>query len=128
MVAFTARGVSATELPDLNTEAVILTEDADGDGLRLELQRGLKYTEQDRRLGLDTYCLVTHTGATVYGGVRSYTLEGSSLTMRLEPIAYDTLGVPEEFTILLETDPATLEKVRLAMVSILGTEARTATS
>jgi hypothetical protein len=124
-IAFTARGVAAEVLPELESQVVVLAEDPDGDdGPRLEIQRGLPGTDtdQDRRLGQDTYCLSTQTGATVYGGVRSYAFEGSLLTMRLDRRAWNTLGVPEEFSIRLEADADTLAKVRAALLSILGPE------
>lgn len=120
MIAFTARGVASTNLPNLNSEVVVLAEEPDGDGPRLEISRSLTHTKQDRDLGQDTYCLSTQTGATVYGGVRSYVLDGSTLTMRLDSRARDVLGVPGEFSIRLEADAATIEGVRSALVSILG--------
>jgi hypothetical protein len=42
--------------------------------------------------------------------------------MRLVPDARDTLGVPGEFSIVLEADAATLETVRTALMSILAGE------
>ncbi len=66
MLAFTARGVAATNLPDLNAQVVVLAEDPNGErGPRLEISRALTYSKQDRELGQDTYCLSTQTGATV---------------------------------------------------------------
>ena len=120
MIAFTARGVSAAKLPLLNSQVVVLAEEPDGDGPRLEISRALTYTKQDRELGQDTYCLSTQTGATVYGGVRSYTLYEAMLTMRLDARAQEELGVPAEFSIHLEADAATVARVRSALVSILG--------
>ena len=121
MVAFTAKGVAAIELPDLNSRVVVLAEDPDGDGgPRLEISRALTFTTQDRELGQDTYCLATQTGATVYGGVHAYALDGSTLTMRLDARAQRALGVPEEFSILLDADKSTVEKVRSALALILS--------
>jgi hypothetical protein len=119
MFAFVAKGVAATVIND--AECVVLAEDPDGaDGPRLEIMRGLNFDEQERRLGLDTYSLSTQTGATIHGGVVSYSLDDSILTMRLEPRARDTLGVPSEFSIRLEADAVTIARVRAALVSILG--------
>src|ERR1700683_3625488 len=119
MLAFTAKAVAATTLPHLNSQVVVLAEEPDGDGARLEISRSLTHTKQDRDLGQDTYCLSTQTGATVYGGVRSYTFEGSTLTVRLDSQARDVLGVPGEFSIILEADKPTIESVRSALVEIL---------
>jgi hypothetical protein len=120
MIAFTAKGVAATTLEDLNSHVVVLAEDPDGDGgPRLEISRALTHSEQDRRLGQDTYCLSTQTGATHYGGVLSYGLKDSMLTMRLDSTAKDALGVEAEFSIFLDADSSTVEDVRQALASIL---------
>ena len=119
-IAFTARGVAATVLPEVNCRVVVLAEDPDGDGgPRLEIQRALTHSEWDREFGEVTYCLCTQAGQCVYGGVRSYTLDDAILTMRLDARARDTLGIPGEFSIRLETDAATIEEVRSALTWIL---------
>jgi hypothetical protein len=41
-------------------------------------------------------------------------------TLRLDSRAQDELGVPAEFSVLLEADPATIETVRSALAAILG--------
>jgi hypothetical protein len=121
MIAFIARGVAATELPDLNSRVVVLAEAPDGDGGPvLEISCALEPTAQDRALGQDTYCLSIQSGATIYGGVAFYSLEGNTLTMRLEPIAQETLDIPAEFSIVLDVDSATIESVRVALTTILG--------
>jgi hypothetical protein len=61
MRRFRANAVAAVELPELETFAVVLAEEPDG-GERLELQKAFSFDEQDRRLGMDTYCLSTETG------------------------------------------------------------------
>jgi hypothetical protein len=123
MLAFTAKGVAATRLVDENVLVVVLAEDPDdADGPRLEIACMLKYSRQDRELGQDTYSLSTQTGATTYGGVRWYTLEGSTFTINLDTRAQDQLGVDEEFSILLDAGAATIQEVRSALVRILGME------
>ncbi len=123
MIAFTAKGVAATELRHLNSRVVVLAEDPDGDGGPcLEISRALSDTRQDRELGMDTYSLSTQTGATFYGGVRSYAIRGPILTIRLEPEARDALGVPGDFSIRLDADAATIERIREALRSMIGDE------
>ncbi|HTN88573.1 MAG TPA: Imm10 family immunity protein, partial [Sorangium sp.] len=78
---------------------VILAEYPDGSGARLEIQKPLSSDEQDRRLGLDTYCLCTEDGATHYGGVTSWALTQSSLEILLDAKAADALGVEGGFVV-----------------------------
>lgn len=120
MDSFTARGVAATTIEDTNCRVVALAEDPNGDGGPvLQIQRSLTHDDQDRRLGFDTYCLSDERGASIYGGVLSYSLEGSTLTMRVNQKTRDVLGIPEEFAIQLDTDDATVESVREALAWIL---------
>ena len=99
MQSFRARAVAATELLDLNTFAIVLAENLDGSGLRLELQRALSFDRQDRTLGQDTYCIATQDGATYYGGVECWTLNPSSLVLRLSQPAQEVLGVEDGFLV-----------------------------
>lgn len=57
-------------------------------GPRIELQRALIVTDDDRRLGTDRYCLVNEGGVTHYGGLeigRSKTACLSSNSTRKRP-------------------------------------------
>jgi len=118
LLAFTAKGVATITLE--NALCVVLAEDPDdAEGARLEIMRGLSFDEQDRRLGLATYSLSTQTGATIHGGVVAYSLVDDLLLMHLNGEAQDTLGIPEQFTIRLDAEAATVESVRVALRSIL---------
>src|SRR6476646_4500799 len=79
--------VAAEQLDDLNAYVVVLYEQADGTGERIEFQRALSFDDQDRELGQDTYCICLTSGATTYGGVRACILSGPSLKLRLSPEA-----------------------------------------
>jgi hypothetical protein len=100
--------MAAQELHDLNAFVVVLAEDPDGSGARLELQKALSFDEQDRMLGMDTYCLCTEAGAACYGGVTAWTVGPNALEIRLDADAAETLGTPgfaidfppEEYTAL----------------------------
>jgi hypothetical protein len=121
MIAFTAKGVAASDLDDLNSRVVVLAEDPDGDGgPRLEISRAITYTESDRQLGQDTYSLSTQSGATVYGGIQGYSLNGPILNMRVAPHVAQTLDVPEEFSIQLDATPEIIESVRRQLEKILS--------
>jgi hypothetical protein len=72
---------------------VVLAENPDGSGARLELQKALSLDEQDRKLGMDTYCLCTDEGATFYGGIKSWKLMPDLLEINLNMQAAEALGV-----------------------------------
>lgn len=91
--AFVAMAASADTFEDLNAFVVCLAEDRDGAGRRVELQRALSFDEQDRRNGMDTYCLSNESGASHYGGVQAWTLKNGVLTLDLDPAASNALGV-----------------------------------
>ena len=84
---------------------LILAQHEDGSGHRIELQRASVVTDEDRRLGMDTYCLVGETGATHYGRIESTTFEGAMLEIRLSPEAAQNLGVAGGFRIRLADQP-----------------------
>ena len=108
MWMFEATVVAAGEFPEHQTFTVALAEDPDG-GEWLEIQKTLSFDEQDRRLGMDTYCLCTEKG-TAYGGVTSWALARDSLEIRLDAKTARMLGVdggflvrfPPEYRQLLE--------------------------
>ncbi|WP_437335069.1 Imm10 family immunity protein [Sorangium sp. So ce394] len=99
MRRFKAKALAVAEDPDLNTYAIILAEQSDGSGMRLEIQKSLLSNEQDRQLGLDTYCLCTEEGSTHYGGIVSWTLAHDSLEVELDAKAADALGVEGGFVV-----------------------------
>lgn len=77
---FTAKAVFAGEIDDVLT--VMFAEEADGDGERVELQRGLIFDEQDVSQGMDTYCICLEPGA-VYGGITSWSIGDAGLHLKL---------------------------------------------
>lgn len=98
MRMFNATAVAAVELAEHRVFTVVLAENSDGGGERLEIQKALSFDEQDRRLGMDTYCLCTAKG-TAYGGVTSWALAGDSLEIRLDAKAESALGVDGGFLV-----------------------------
>lgn len=110
--------VAAEQLDDLNAYVVVLSEQADGTGERIEFQRALSFDDQDRELGQDTYCICVASGATTYGGVRACILSGLSLRLRLSPEAADELGSPQEVEVELRTVPEALVALREGLLRI----------
>jgi hypothetical protein len=118
MRRFKAKVLTAVELPDINTFAVVLAEEPDGSGVRLEIQKSLSFDEKDRRYGQDTYCLCTEEGATHYGGVTSWALSQDSLEVRLDAKAAEALGVEDGFVV--DFAPESLPALKEGLERVLG--------
>lgn len=106
------RAAAATQLDELNTFAVVLAEEADGSGERIELQRALEFDEQDYSLGLDTYCTCLANGACEYGGIRKCVLNRNELMLEFSSATASTLGIAQHILVQLEVDSASLDQVR----------------
>jgi hypothetical protein len=117
MRRLTARVVAAVEPPDLETFTVVMAESPDGEGERLEFHKADSFDEQDRMLGMDTYCLCTESGTT-YGGVVSWTLSHDSLEVRLDQKAASDLGIEGGF--LVNFPPEYLRTLRDGLERVLG--------
>jgi hypothetical protein len=120
---FIATAVAAEEVPDLNAYCVILAENPDGTGRRLELHRGLEYDEQDRQLRQDTYSVTTERGATHYGGVVAWSLRDDILRLRLDAQARRVLGLDGEIVIRFENPQRDAAMLRDGIRTVLGIEA-----
>jgi hypothetical protein len=104
---FVIRKAASEELSDLNTLIVALSEDPNGEGDGLQFMRTLDPSqedrEQDRALGLDSYCITLPAGeAVVYGGLIACTLGDSELRLELTPEAAGELGVAQIVTMVLD--------------------------
>ncbi|MGW4400239.1 Imm10 family immunity protein [Amycolatopsis nivea] len=106
-------------------EAGILTvglgEEADGSGRSLLIQRQFgEFSQQDVALGQDTYCLMTEDGATCYGGITGFVLDGSAVKVTLSEEAASILGLSVQQSIDLEIDAGDRERLEHAMVQVLA--------
>ncbi|MFH9736842.1 Imm10 family immunity protein [Streptomyces roseolus] len=62
----------------------------------IEFQGGLEEPdEQDIRLGMDSYCVVTPDQNTAYGCLRTVELEGDLLRLTFDPAHLDDLGLDD---------------------------------
>ena len=120
MYEFTARALAATDLPDLSVFAVILAENRDGSGHRVEIQRSSSFSEQDRKLGQDTYCVSTDAGASYYGGISSWRLAEDRLEIHLDPKAAKALGVTGGFGVRLEAGEEERRSLREGLLKVLN--------
>lgn len=116
---FDARAVAFVRDEDLEADVLVIAEQEDGSGHRVELQRALVVTDEDRRLGMDTHCLVAETGATHYGGVESSSLEGDVLELRLSADAARDLGVEGGYRIRLADPQRVVGLVRDGLRAVL---------
>lgn len=125
MMVLEAGAAAFEEMPELNTIAVVFAENADGSGERLELQRALTFDAQDRKLRQATYCLCVSSGATHYGGVRSWQLDRSGLELKLTREAAATLGIDAHIRVELRQKAAPRAKLLegLRRVLVEATEA-----
>jgi len=92
MRTYDAQVVAAEEIE--HVYALVLSERRDGIGMRLEIQNG-PHDDQDRSLGMDTYCLCTESGACHYGGIKNWKFDTSDgyLYLYLDRDACEELGV-----------------------------------
>ena len=120
MMSFIATMGTAEQLDDLNTYAVILSEQCDGTGNRLEIQKALTFDESDRETGMDTYCLCTQTGATHYGGITSWQMKGNNLELLLNVEAASALGLDTTLSIELRLATNSIEKVLAGLHRLLA--------
>ena len=79
-IPFDASAVAFERDDELNAQYLVLAERADGSSRRLEVQKSLRFDQQDLSLGMDTYCLVTEEPATHYGGVLDWRIRGGRFT------------------------------------------------
>ncbi len=120
--SITIRRVEALELLDVETFVVAMGEQPDGSGQGLIFQLGLAPDEQDRALGMDTYCVCNEAGATVYGGVTSCILEGDLLRLSFTPEAAESLAVGEECRLQLQVDRQSIKRLREGLRRVLDAD------
>lgn len=86
---------------ELYFEGLFLRDRGSGD--TFEIQRSIEFDEQDVAMGMDTYCLVWH-GATHYGGIVEWAIDGNSFTVHLSDDARAELGLPPRLTLGLDAE------------------------
>jgi hypothetical protein len=119
VIEFDAYAAAFLRDEDLEAEVLVIAEHEDGSGHRVELQRAFVFTAEDRRLGMDTYCIVDETGATHYGGVDSWSLEDGLLEIRLSPETAQDLGIDGGYCIRLVGAQSTVDVVKEGLPAVL---------
>lgn len=107
MLRFRARAVASIEIDDAFCVVLAEDEDGDGDGSVLELQRALSFDEQDRKLGMDTYCICLD-GGTHYGGVANWSVTEHRLELHFDEAAADHFAVDGVVVELDDSAPKSL--------------------
>jgi hypothetical protein len=93
MIEFEARLVVFDSDAETCTEGLYFAERDDDEGRVLEVQRGLEEaTEQERRLGMDTYCVVDENQNTYYGGVARWRIARGRVELYFAPGAAQAFG------------------------------------
>lgn len=107
----TIASVTAQEIPDDGIFVLALAQYEDStaqDGHYLIFQIPLDDpSEDDRAMGMDTYCMVRDDGATCYGGLRYVEVASQYLSMYFDPQAASELGLDGtevQFTLQLPDD------------------------
>jgi hypothetical protein len=84
-----------------------LAEGEYGEGRYLTFQCGLEDPgEQERILGLDSYCIINEAGVVYYGGVESVSLSANRIFFRFTPEAVGKLDLPTgEINLYIAPEP-----------------------
>ncbi len=86
---------------ELDFEAVVIAGDDLDDSI--EVQRALTFDDQDRSLGMDTYCLVRGGTAKHYGGIEQWSVTDNVLSIRFTTEAAAALGLATVLNTVIET-------------------------
>lgn len=121
---FDVRAVAEEELSMDGCLVVGLAEEKDGGGRSLLFQRwlggDLAGDRQDRLLGMDTYCISNESGATVYGGVSSWGLEGDVLVLCLSTESAEALRLGRECRFRLLVDRQSIARLVEGLSRVLS--------
>lgn len=120
MTQFTAHAAAFVRDEDLEAEVLVVAENEDGSGRRLEVSRALEITDEDRELGMDTYAISNELGATHYGGLASWSVDGDAVTVELSEDAAGVLGADGGYRIELsgtQAPPAVVEEALTRLVT-----------
>ncbi|WP_426502824.1 Imm10 family immunity protein [Dactylosporangium sp. McL0621] len=98
-----------------------VAERDDGTGRALIFQAGSEPPDdQDVRLGMDTYCLVTETHGTAYGCVRELSISGDRMRVVVAADALADLDLDDtEIVVQLAADARSVEVFREYLARIL---------
>jgi hypothetical protein len=118
-IEFVARTVGVDDDEDCLVAGI--AEHDDGTGRSLIFQAGVEPPDdQDIRLGMDTYCVVTENHGTAYGCVRELTIDADRMHVVVSTESLNTLGLDDaDIRIQLAVQPETIDALRVHLRRIL---------
>lgn len=115
-----ARCVHAEYLDEDDVDLVEVSEQRDGGGRQLILQRSRRVGPQERALGLNQVAITDAASATVYGGVLGYTVTQQELILELTAEGAQRLGLPSQARIGLELSDEGLTELKAGLMLVFG--------
>ena len=110
----------ADVIDDNGVRIVGITEDPDNDEARsLMFMDGPSYTNQDRRLGQDTYCVCDEQQRIAYGAVESYHVTNTALVLNLTENGSDSLDLPRQMILELKLNDHDVDVLRNGLSRII---------
>ena len=119
-VLFTARVGAFERLEELNAVVLVLAENLDGSGSRIEFQRSIETDEQDALLGMDTYCVCLGSGETHYGGLDAWSVIDSQLHLRFDERAARALRIQTSCRIPVDASLLDVAIVARGLMALVG--------
>lgn len=115
-----ARVARVTDVGDPPVLVAALAEAEDGSGFGLMFQLASVFDEQDRKLGMDTYCICTSDGATHYGGVVRIRQTPQGIQIDITDSAARRLSAPSRFHVRMAVPPTARAEFWDALRRVVG--------
>ncbi|MFJ8827690.1 Imm10 family immunity protein [Streptomyces sp. NPDC102467] len=120
MVDWVVKKATAEENSRDSCFIVGMADNEEGDGRYLIFQCGLTDpSQQDRRLGFDSYCTLNEMGGVEYGGIREVLLNGRLLSLRFSEEVAESLEMDSESITLVIAPEVNLDLVRAGLRRVL---------
>ncbi|MFD6751895.1 Imm10 family immunity protein [Micromonospora gifhornensis] len=118
---FIARDAGVEENEEDDFLDVWMAEGGDPSGNGFSFQCALHEVDQDEvDMGLDSYCVATQNGATVYGPVRAAEFDENVLILTFAPDDADLLRTSERVEIVLAVGANQLAAIKHALRRVLS--------
>lgn len=119
---FTVHNISNDYLAELDSRVVGLAEDATDPSTRcLLFERTLTAPSDDeRRLGLDSYAVSDEYGRTAYKALDFWELSARRLRLHFTAAGSASLGLPEEVDLELALSDEEVEQLRSGLRDVIG--------
>lgn len=117
---YIARSVGFEENVEDDFRDVWFAENLDGSGRSISFQRTIHSVDQDEvEMGLDSYCVSTQEGATIYGPVRAVHFDHGVLIFSFDTEDASILGLDETVEIELAVAEAEIDGIRAELRDVL---------